>query len=428
MIKKVLFISIFILFLISSTFSFAETLDKKTALKRALQNNPTYKAALSQIEAAAGERSQASLRPNPNTVFEIENFGGSDRRKGFERTQITLGLEQKIELAGKRRIRTEVADFGYKIVQEEAMVEALKLLSETEYAFIRMAIAKQRIALADNRLQLANQTHEIVKKRVSAAVSPDIQLDKANIEKAEAKIEKHHVEEEYNFARNDLARLLDLKNVDDLDVDVDLSILPKLTDRQAVINALKSAPQSRIQEFAKMKARSSLDLAKATGVPDPTVGLGVRQFFDNDDTALVALLSFPLPLFDRNQGAIKSARANVTQADAQARATELSLHQSATQAWKIFYAELEIIHHYRNDIIPSAKKSYHEAGKGYNLGAFTFLDLLDAQRTLNRVQSEYLDNMLELYQAKAQIDFLMGTYTPLIQYVSQNKVEEQRDE
>ena len=428
MIKKVLFISIFVLLLSSSTLCLAGTLDKKTALKRALQNNPTYRAALSQIEAAAGERSQASLRPNPNTVFEIENFGGSDQRKGFERTEVTLALEQKIELAGKRRIRTEVADFGYKIVKQEAMVEALKLLSETEYAFIRMSIAKEYIALADNRLQLANQTYEIVKKRVNAAVSPTFQLEKANIEKTEAKIEKHHVEEEYNFARNDLARLLGLKSGDNLHIEADLSVLPKLADHQAVINALKSAPQSRVQEFVKMKARSSLDLAKATGVPDPTVGLGVRQFFDNDDTALVALLTFPLPLFDRNQGGIKSARANVTRADAQAHATELSLHQSAKQAWEIFYAELEIIHHYKDDIIPSAKESYNQVNEGYNLGAFEFLDLLDAQRTLNRVQSEYLDNMLELYQAKVQVDFLMGTYKPLIEEASQNKVEEQGDE
>ena len=394
---KVLSLSIFMLLISSPILCLAETLDKQAALKQALQNNPSYKAALSQIEAAAGERSQASLLPNPKTVFEIENIGGSGERKGFERTEITLGLEQKIELAGKRRLRTEVADYGYKINQEEAVAQALKLLSETEFTFIRMAVAKQRIVIADNSLQLANQTYEIVKERVDAAASPDYQLEKVNIEKTEAKIEKHHVEEEYIFARNDLARLLGLKSSDDLDIYVDLSVLPKL-----------------------------IDLAKATGVPDPTVGLGVRQFTDNDDTALVALLSFPLPLFDRNQGAIQSARANVIRTDAQAHAIELSLYQSATQAWEIFSAELEIIHHYQNDIIPSATASYNQLNKGYNLGAFSFLDLLDAQRTLNRVQSEYLDNMLELYEAKVQIDFLTGTYKPLIQEVSQHNGEEER--
>jgi len=421
--ERVIFISIFVLLLSSPILCLAETLDKQAALKQALQNNPSYKAALSQIEAAAGVRSQASLLPNPKTVVEVENIGGSGERKGFERTEVTLGLEQKIELAGKRRIRTEVADFGYKIVQEEALVEALKLLSETEYAFIRMAVAKERIWLADNRLQLANQTQKIVQKRVSAAVSPDMELAKADIEKIEAEIEKHHVEEEYNIARNDLARLLGLENSEGLDINADLSTLPKLIDHQAVLDSVKSAPQLRSQEFARMKARSSLDLVKATGVPDPTLGLGVRQFFDNDDTALVATLSFPLPLFDRNQGAIKSAQANVHHAEAQALATELSIYQSATQAWEVFYAELDITRHYRDEIIPTARKAYDQADEGYNLGAFEFLDLLDAQRTLNRVQSEYLDNILELYEAKVQIDFLTSTYKPLIEEISQKSVE-----
>lgn len=428
MIKETLFISIFVLLLSSTIPCLAQTLDKQAALKQALQNNPSYKAALSEIQAAMGERSQASLRPNPNTVFEVENIGGSGEREGFERTEVTLGLEQKIELAGKRRIRTEVADFGYKIVQEQALVEALKLLSETEYAIIRMAVAKERIVLADKRLQLANQTYNIVKKRVDAAASPDMELAKSDIEKIEAEIEKHHVEEEYNIARNDLARLLGLDDGDDLDINIDLSALPKLADYQAVLNALNSAPQLRSQEFAKMKARSSLDLAKATGVPDPTVGVGVRQFFDNDDTALVATLSFPLPFFDRNQGAIKSAHANVARVDAQARATELSIYQSAKQTWELFYAELDITRHYRDEIIPIAKKAYDQADEGYNLGAFEFLDLLDAQRTLNRVQSEYLDNILELYEAKVQIDYLAGTYKPLIQEISQTTVEDKNNE
>ena len=75
------------------------------------------------------------------------------------------------------------------------------------------------------------------------------------------------------------------------------------------------------------------------------------------------------------------------------------------------------ISHYKDEIFPIAKKAYDQADEGYNLGAFAFIDLLDAQRTLNRVQSEYLDNILELYEAKVQIDFLAGTYIPLVKEV-----------
>ena len=72
--KKLLYTSALAVLLWQPTLAGAETLDKQAALQRALQNNPTYKAALANIDAADGSRLQASLPPNPDAVFEIENF------------------------------------------------------------------------------------------------------------------------------------------------------------------------------------------------------------------------------------------------------------------------------------------------------------------------------------------------------------------
>ncbi len=428
MIKKIVFSTALVFLSIGPSLLFAETLDKQTALKRALENNPSYKEKLSEINAAEGERVQASLLPNPGAFFELENFAGTNDREGFERTELTVGLKQKIELAGKRRYRTDIAEAGLKIAREKALAGALGLLSETEYAFMRTAVANERLELAERRVQLAGETIEIVERRVNAAASPDVELLKAKIEKDEAEIEEHHVEEEYNIARNDLARLMGLKGGDDLTVDADLSLLPELIELETVTQLLESTPDARVRQLEKTKARSSLDLAKASGVPDPTVGLGVRQFFDNDDTALVAEFSIPIPVFDRNQGGVGSARAGVKRSEERARVTELALYQSAIQAWESFCASLDVAQRYQNSILPNANKAFGEAERGYNLGAFSYLDLLDAQRTLNKVQSEYLDNLLELYKAKAEIDFLMGTNKPLVQEISVNNEGGQNNE
>jgi len=284
-----------------------------------------------------------------------------------------------------------------------------------------MAISKKHIGLSKRRLELADETLNIVKKRVAAAASPEIEYTKADIEKSSAEIEKRNADTDYINTRNELANLLGLDSGDMLDIDEDLAILPIPVDRQLLINSLNSAPQARINEFAKIQARSSLDLAKATGVPDPTIGLGVRQFFDNDDTALVALLSFPLPVFDRNQGEIKSALANITRTDAVARATELSLLQAALNTWETFNTRLNETNYYQDNIIPNSRKAYEQAEYGYNRGAFTFLDLLDAQRTLNKVQSDYLKSISRLYRSKTQIDFLMGKHKGLIENVLETK-------
>jgi cobalt-zinc-cadmium efflux system outer membrane protein len=426
--KKLLYISALAMLLWQPSFAGAESLDKQAALRMVLHNNPTDMSALANLDAAEGSRLQASFLPNPNAIFEIENFAGQDEQESFDGAEITLGIEQTIEMGGKRENRINVADFDYKISQQQAKVQALSLLAETEYAFIRVAVAQERIVLADKRLALADKTHSIVKKRVGAAKAAEIQHTKADIERAAAEVEKRKAQKQHVNAQNDLARLIGVMDASSLDVQTNLGALPKLIEQQAVLDALKNAPQSQAQEFAKMQARSSLDLARSQAVPDPTFGFGVRRFNESDNTALLANLSFPIPVFNRNQGDIQKAKANMAKADAQSHAASLSLRQSAIQAWENFSSSLEETSRYQDEIIPSARKAYSQADDGYGRGAFTFLDLLDAQRTLYEVQEARLDSLLSVYEAKAQTDFLMGTHSALITQISQIVSKGQNDE
>lgn len=397
--------------------AFAEPLDKEAALSLALKNNPRLSAALARIEGAEGERLQASLMPNPQAMLEIENFGGEDDQEGFDGAETTLGLEQEIEIAGKRSKRTQVADYGFQITQQQAIAEALSLLAETEYAFMRVAIAKERLALAEKRLSLADETHETVKKRVSAAAASDIQHTKADIEQSAAKLEKSKAEAELTEAQSVLTSLIG--TLDDIQVQAGLEALPALPDRATLLEAVRNTPQARAAEFARMRATSQLDLARAQGVPNPTFGLGVRHFNENDSTALVAGVSFPLPVFNRNQGSVKAAKAGIIEADALARQQDLDLRQSAIAAWEKLAAAHKEAQAYQSDMVPSAERAYAQASDGYSAGRFSFLDLLDAQRTLYEVQESRLDSLLSLYEAKAQTDFLMNVHAPLIQNIIQ---------
>ena len=425
---KYTYLTALVMLIWQPTLANANGLDKETAFQKALQNNPTYTAALAKIDEADGSRLQASLPPNPNAVFEIEDFAGENENEGFDGAELTLGIEQRIELGGKRSNHTKVADFSFQISKEQAKAQALSLLAETDYAYMRLAVAQERMALADKRLALADKTHDIVKKRVGAARSAEIEHTKADIEQAAAEVEQRKAEQEVVTAQNDLARLLGRMDATDLDVDADLNALPELVERNALLDALRNAPQMQAQEFAKMQARSSLDLARSQAVPDPTFGLGIRRFNENDSTALVAGVSFPLPVFNRNQGGIAEAKANMIKADAENHAAGLALRQTAIQAWESFAASLVEAKRYQSEIIPSARKAYKQADDGYSRGAFGFLDLLDAQRVLYEVQEARLDSLLSVYKAKAQTDFLMGTHKSLIEKLSQAHMKGQTNE
>jgi len=71
---------------------------------------------------------------------------------------------------------------------------------------------------------------------------------------------------------------------------------------------------ARWQNRGRTKRRAALRLEKARGVPDLTIGGGVRRFEQTDDEALVFSLTLPLPLFDRNQGGILGATAQLAKA------------------------------------------------------------------------------------------------------------------
>lgn len=415
-----LLISTFILGMSAST-AMAGTLEKEQAFALALENNPRVSAALARIGIAQGERQQAGVMPNPELAFEIENFGGDGERNSFDGAEATLGLTQEIEIGGKRGKRSEVADYQYKITREQAVAEALSLLAETDYAFMRLAIAQERLSLAKKRLSLANETHDTVKKRVSAAAASDIQHTKADIEQSTAKLEKSKAEAELAEAQSLLESLLgDGGNVK---VATKLDKLPALPERQALLDAVKNTPQARAGEFAQMQAQSNLNLARAQSLQNPTFGLGVRRYNEDDSNALIASLSFPLPLFDRNQGGIKAATAGIAETDAIVRQQDLGLQQTAAATWEKLNAAYQEAQSYQGEIIPGAQRAYKQASDGYSAGRFSFLDLLDAQRTLYEVQEARLDSLLSLYEAKAQTDFLMNTHQSLLQGILQGDAE-----
>ena len=97
------------LVLISAPVQADNTLTINDAYAEVLESNPQIRGAVARIKSAEGNRMQQSLRPNPEAVFEAENFGGDDARAGFDGAEYTFGLQQQFEIAGKRGKRETVA-------------------------------------------------------------------------------------------------------------------------------------------------------------------------------------------------------------------------------------------------------------------------------------------------------------------------------
>ncbi|NCF46742.1 MAG: TolC family protein [Alphaproteobacteria bacterium] len=391
-----------------------------------LENNPDIKMNLASIMSAEGQALQAGLRPNPQAIMELENFGGDDDFSGVDGAELTLGVEQEIEIAGKRTYRKDVANYALAAAKQEAVSQILATLASTHQSYAGYVIAQERLKLAERRLALADKTDEAVKKRVSAAAASDIQHTKVDIEQKAAAIEKAQAIEELASAKAQLERIL-ASGVDQINEGIGfLQTAVDVPEKEQLIKALENLPQAEMMKLKELQAQSNIELAKAYGVPNPTIGLGIRRFNETDSNAFMATLSIPIPISDRNQGNIAQARAERIVAENENRSTLLSLKEASEKVYQQLLAASQEVKSYKNDIIPSAQKAYEQASEGYNSGRFSFLELLDAQRTLYEMQEAQLDSLLKLHQAKAQADFLMNAHAHLIQQTISLKTGDQK--
>ena len=182
-------------------------------------------------------------------------------------------------------------------------------LASTHQSYAGYVIAQERLKLAERRLALADKTHEAVKKRVSAAAASDIQHTKVDIEQKAAAIEKAQAIENLASAKAQLERIL-ASGVDQINEGIGfLQTAFDVPEKEQLIKALENLPQAEMMKLKELQAQSNIELAKAYGVPNPTIGLGIRRFNETDSNAFMATLSIPIPISDRNQGNIAQARA-----------------------------------------------------------------------------------------------------------------------
>ena len=155
-------------------------------------------------------------------------------------------------------------------------------------------------------------------------------------------------------------------------------------------------------------SRAALSLERANGRPDPTLGGGVILFNESDDAAFLASVSFPLPLFDRNQGGIREAEANLAKAQEEHRAARVAVRTALANAYQALasaHAEAEAL---ETEVLPAAQAAFDAASEGYRKGKFGYLDVLDAQQALFEARQQHIDALATYHKAVADVERLIG--------------------
>jgi cobalt-zinc-cadmium efflux system outer membrane protein len=191
----------------------------------------------------------------------------------------------------------------------------------------------------------------------------------------------------------------------------DLEILPVVAPLPQLLQHLDDSPISRRARAEMFRSNAVVALENARRIPDITVTAGVKRVVIggmNDNQAVIGI-SIPLPLFDSNKGAILEAAHKADKASADLDNENAQLRLDVTQTYANYDSSAQEARRLKHDVLPAARESLDAMSRGFELGKFSFLDVLDAQRTLFQIRSQYLQALTRAYQAYADLGRLTGT-------------------
>ncbi|WBS03044.1 TolC family protein [Pseudoduganella sp. SL102] len=380
-------------------------LDLPAAIALAAERHPALRAAAHEASASAAAVEQAGRLPNPELAYLREGH-----RAGSRTT--TVQVSQPLELGGKRKARIAVAQGAFDLAASEHALRRQALRADVIEAFYTALVAGERVQLAQATVELAGKGLQAADGRVAAGKVSPVEASKARVAHADARADLARAAADLAIARNALGALvgepLEARELAGGAVDAlpPLEALPALLQRGAGALSVRRARQQLTYRQAQA------DAERAARMPDVTLTIGSQRDDQLAHRQAVVGLAIPLPLFDRNGGNLAAAVARTDGARAELEAAELAAHTGLAAAHLRYGQARGEALLLAQDVVPEARNVHALTLKGFEYGKFTFLDVLDAQRTYFQARARQWQAMLDAWRAHADIERLAGPAQP----------------
>ena len=393
----------------SSSFKVNEENDLalRDAIHLMLRKNPELASFSKEIRALEGIKIQAGKFRNPELDVESEDINARPNTPAAQFT--TIRFSQLIELGGKRSARINAASINQELADKDYESKRLELIARVANVFTEVLAGQEQLQIAEESVQLANKVVNSATKRVEAGKAPPIEETKAKVAFSTASIVLEQTKRELTAARNQLSLLWGSssphfrKALGNLESRVEIpnfEVLEQRLDKNPIVlHSIKNVEQHK----------ALVKIEKLRRIPDITVGAGVRRYTRADETTAIVNVSIPIPLFDFNQGNLQAANQRVGKAIDEKAAVALQLKTELTKTYEALSAAQNEINVLHDDVLPGARSSFDIANKGYELGRFSFLEMLDAQRTLFQNQILYVRALTNYHHLINEIERLTAS-------------------
>ena len=389
----------------------------KDVEKQFIDSNLLLLAANFNIDASAALIEQAKLWDNPVLVTDQNIYSNG---KFFEHSkdastnaplgQYFIQVQQLIKTAGKRGKLINLATTNKKLAELQFKDVLRNLKYQLRQTFFNLGYQIELKKVADYQ---SNQINNLLNAQ-------EAQLKIGNISEKEylrVKSLAESIKQDLSdlnkviiSAQSDLKSLLRINNTSFIEPNYQFtaSDLKLLSIKDLVDSAKQINPSYQLQQTQIVYQQQNLMYQKALRVPDITVGPEYDLNSNYTPKYFGLSVSLPLPLFNKNQGNIKSASFNVKQQEAITKNAEVELYNdlfNALEKYKLSYAECNST---QKEFYKKYNNMFQNVLNSYQQRQINLLDFLDFLDTYQTNQKRQFLQQFNFQMAKEDLNFQVG--------------------
>jgi len=386
---------------------YGEAVTYTQALQRAMAADPRLELNTTLAEASDGQLEQAGLRPNPVLGTELENILGTGPLRGVQGMEVTLGVSQVIETAGKRQRRTDLAKAERSLVDWEREALIARIEASVRSAFVDVLLAQEMLGLRKEQLDLAQRSADETARLVDAARSPKVEQTRAELAVRRQAFALQQAEREYAAAKSMLSSYWTQTIDTDFTVAGEVELEAETPEFSELASKLSHTAAVARYSAVEQARKATVDLERARATPDFEVFAGGRYFNEEEgNAAFLVGVEVPWPVFDKNQGNIRTARAKLRAVGLERQATHRELMMALNRAYQQLLRAQEEAVAIESELLPAAEATLRDTEEGYERGQFQQLAVLDSRSVLFEVREAYLEALRRYATAQAEIQAL----------------------
>lgn len=382
-----------------------ESLGLSDLLRISLEQNPELRQANLQVQVASGHAVQAGLYPNPTVSAEGSEMGHRDGPAGFISAPL---VSQELVTGGKLRLSQEVGQREVDQARLRLLGQRFALYTAVRRGYFDVLAAQRRIEIYSELVDLASKATETTETLVKGRQAAPLDLIQMRVEMNRFQAELDAARQERTAAWRRLAAAMGVPDLPETTVRGALdSTWPDYDFHTAAHRVMECHPDILAARIGITRAQLALHRARVEAIPNVNFGVGYERDNVDNQNQWAFRASLPIPLFNRNQGNVQAASAEVGRAVAEVERAQNVLVGHLATAFGRYTAARQRADHYRTSILPDAQNAYQLALAAFEGGQFEYLRVLQAQRVVAETKLEYVRALTELWLAASDIAGLL---------------------